>query len=281
MAGRGRATRRGAAILLVLLGAAGPPAAAQSVTLEIRPRVGDTLRMRLDQRVEMTGTAQMNGADSTVTTTTVMRVFAHSIVKLADESGTTMLAVTDSVAMTDSAGRPLPAAEQARRRLQGTPVSLHVAPDGGTKVVEAAGSAVAPELRGLFAQMPATLPRAAVSVGDVWSRTMDIPGGGPGGRRVGTMAATFRLDSLTRGGDVAHISMRGSLSRDGAGEAPEGVKVVQTGIVAGTMAIDRRRGWMTDVRTTLTVHSVLTRPGGRGGAPMKVRMKVTQWLRAM
>jgi len=280
MAGRGRPARRIGAMVMVLLCAARAPVAAQAVLLEIRPRVGDTLRMRLDQRVEMTGTARMHGADSTVTTTTVMRVFAHSIVKLADESGTTMLAVTDSVAMTDSAGRPLASAEQSRRSLQGRPVSLHVAPDGGTKVVEA-GSPVAPELRGLFAQMPATLPRAAVSVGDVWSRTMDIPGGAAGGRRVGTMVATFRLDSLTHGGDVAHISLRGSLSRDGAGEPPQGVKVVQSGIITGTMAIDRRRGWMTDARTTLLVHSVLTPPPGRGGEPMKVRMKVTQWLRAM
>jgi hypothetical protein len=280
MAGRGWAAGCVAAVtLLMLLCAAGTPAAAQPVLLQIRPRVGDTLRMRLDQRVEMTGTARMHGTDSTVTSTTVMRVVAHSIVKRADESGTTMLAVTDSVLITDSAGRPLAKAEQARRSLQGRHVSLHVAPDGGTKVVDE-GDQLAPELRGLFAQMPATLPRSAVSVGDVWTRTMDIPGA-RGAHRTGGLAATFRLDSLTRGGDLAHVSMRGSLSRDGPGEAPRGVKVVQAGIVVGTMAIDRRRGWMTDVRTTLTVHSVVTPPGNPTAEPMKVRMKVTQWLRAM
>jgi hypothetical protein len=237
--------------------------------------------MRLDQRVEMTGTARMRGVDSTVTSTTVTRVFAHSIVKLADESGTTMLAVTDSVLVTDGAGRPLAAAEQERRALQGRHVRLHVAPDGGTKLVPD-GRDLSPELTGLFAQMPATLPRSAVALGDVWSRKMDIPAAGHrGAAGAGALTATFRLDSLTRGGDIAHISMRGSLSRDGAGEAPRGMKVVQTGIVVGTMAVDRRRGWMTDARTTLTVHSVVTPPTGHDAEPMKVRMKVTQWLRAM
>jgi hypothetical protein len=38
---------------------------------------------------------------------------------------------------------------------------------------------------------------------------------------------------------------------------------------------------MTDARTTLTVRSTVAPRPGTGARPMKVRMKVTQWLRAL
>ena len=39
---------------------------AQSVLLQIRPQLGDTLRMHLSQTVEMTGTNKSRGRDSTI-----------------------------------------------------------------------------------------------------------------------------------------------------------------------------------------------------------------------
>jgi hypothetical protein len=267
---------------LALILAAAPAASSQSVLLQMRPRLGDTLRMRLDQRVEMTGTTRMHGADSTVRATTVTRVLAHSVVKSSDPAGTTMVAITDSVFITGEGGRPLPQGEHLRRTLQGRRVHLRVAPDGATEVM-AEGDALAPELRALFAQMPATLPRTPVAVGDTWTRTMDLPGPAAGGARsASALTATFRLDSLSRRGQLAHLSMRGALSRRaGAAELPEGMKYEMAGLVSGTIAVDRRRGWMTDARTTLTVNSTVTLPRGAGAEPMKVHMKVTQWLRAM
>jgi hypothetical protein len=129
------------------------------------------------------------------------------------------------------------------------------------------------------------LPRAPVAVGESWTRTMELPGGGAAPGRVGRgggLVAIFRLDSLTRNGELAHISLRGTLARDGApDEFPHGLSFAMTGAVVGTMVVDRRRGWMTDARTTLTVRSTVAPRPGTGARPMKVRMKVTQWLRAL
>jgi hypothetical protein len=248
--------------------------------------VGDTLRMRLDQQVEMTGTMQVPSGDTTVTRVNVTRVVAHSVVEGRDSAGTTMLAVTDSVFVADGASAT-PAGdgphESPLRALEGRRVQLRVAPDGATRVV-GGDDALGPELSALFAQMPATLPRGAVAVGDTWVRTMAIPSSAaqPGAPSAGSLTATFRLDSTSRHGEVAHISMRGALTRSGASrELPKGGQLSMTGSVGGTLALDRRRGWLTDSRTTLTVHSVVTPPSGSAAKPMHVRMKVTQWLRAM
>lgn len=278
------AARLLAAVLAGLLLAG--PLAAQSTLLQIRPRVGDTLRMRLDQQVEMSGVTRVGDVDSTVTVTTRTRVLAHSVVEKSDAEGTTMLAITDSVIVSSAKGdRPI-LAEQARPGLQGQRVQLRVAPDGGTQVM--GGDELAPELRAAFAQMPAMLPRTPVAVGESWTRKMALPGGGGGGgapgraARGGALVAVFRLDSLTRNGELAHVSLRGTLARDGApDEFPHGLSFAMTGAVIGTMVVDRRRGWMTDARTTLTVLSTVAPRPGTGARPMKVRMKVTQWLRAM
>jgi len=242
--------------------------------------------MRLDQQVEMSGTSRVGSVDSTVTVITVTRVLAHSVVERRDSAGTRMLAVTDSVLVSGAAkdgrlnGTPAPTAVGG---LQGRRVQLRVAPDGATEVLAEEGDRLTPELRALFAQMPATLPRGVVTVGDTWVRKMDIPTAGqPGAPSAGRLKATFRLDSLTRGGELAHISMRGQLSRQRAQpDLPDGLQFTMTGFVIGTMAFDRRRGWLTDARTTLTVQSLVTPPAGHAASPMRVRMKVTQWLRAM
>ena len=241
--------------------------------------------MRLDQQVEMSGTSRVGKADSTVTLVTVTRVLAHSVVERHDSTGTRMLAVTDSVLVTDTNGASVPdgAVATPLRGLQGRRVRLRVAPDGATEVMADAGDALTPELRSLFAQMPATLPRGPVGVGDRWTRKMEIPAAGqPGGPSAGVLKAIFRLDSLTRDGELAHISMHGELSRPGAPrDPPDGLQFTMTGLVVGTMAFDRRRGWLTDAHTTLTVQSLVTPPAGHAASPMRVRMKVTQWLRAM
>jgi len=49
-------------------------AGAQAVLLQIRPRVGDTLHLRLDQQTELTG-MRRPGSTSTTTMTTTMRVY--------------------------------------------------------------------------------------------------------------------------------------------------------------------------------------------------------------
>jgi hypothetical protein len=62
---------------------------------------------------------------------------------------------------------------------------------------------------------------------------------------------------------------------------PPGARFVTSSVLTGTMQVDRRRGWMTDSRTTVAVHSVATPPPGSTAQPVHFRMKITQWLRAV
>jgi hypothetical protein len=97
--------------------------------------------------------------------------------------------------------------------------------------------------------------------------------------------ATFRLDSLGRNGDIAYISLRGTMSRiNTPGAAPAGPGYGTSGQLAGTIQIDRRLGWITDSRSSIIVKStIMPAPNQRGEAmePMRVRTKITQWIRAM
>jgi hypothetical protein len=270
----------GTAAALALLAA---PAAAQAVRLELHPRAGDTLRMRLTQQVEMTGTMRVGVVDSTSTVVTTLRALTHSVVERSDASGTVLVTTTDSVDVTSTGGhtgrRGAGLAARARRALQGRAVRLRVARDGTTAVVSREG--LSPELQAFFSQMPATLPSGPVAVGDRWTRTMDVPapGGAPGA--AGGVSATFRLDSLSRGGSLAHLSMRGVISRPPAAGAAATVGVAGAGEIVGALVVDRRRGWLSDARTTLTVRSTLTPTGDRAGAPLHFRMRVDEWLRAV
>jgi hypothetical protein len=76
----------------------------------------------------------------------------------------------------------------------------------------------------------------------------------------GALKATFRLDSISRTGDLAYVSLRGTLRRDSP-------PTVTTGLVTGTLVVDRQRGWLTDSRATIHVTS---------GA---MQMMISEWLR--
>ena len=258
------------------------PAAAQPVLLQIRPRMGDTLRMRLDQRVETAGTAKMGDADSTMTMVTQLQVFTHAVALSGDGAGTVMQAVTDSI-LVSSTGLGSSKLGPYRRMSQGARLRLRVAPDGAIDVLDDPDG-VAGQMRAVFSQMPTTLPRTPIEVGDTWLRTMVIPlTTGPGARGAGTLRAIFRLDSLSRSGDLAYLTVTGTIGRpDGAVEPDWGGQISEVaGSVAGTIIVDRRRGWMTDTRATITLRSLVTPPGGALGRPVRFKMTITQWLRAL
>ena len=277
--------RRGTAAVAAAVGllALAAPAGAQSVVLQLRPRVGDTLRMRLTQRVEMTGTMRVGVVDSTATVVTTLRALTHTVVERNDGDGTVLVTTADSVDVTSTGGqrgRGGALGGRARRALEGRGVRLRVARDGSTEVLSDA--TLSPDLAAFFSQMPATLPRGAVAVGERWSRTMDMPAPGrqPGGR--GAVSATFRLDSLSRGGALAHVSMRGVVTRrDAEAHSGAGMRVAGDGEVVGAIVVDQRRGWLSDARTTLTVRSVVTPLRGHGGPPMRFQMRVQEWLTAV
>lgn len=267
---RSRLTLLAGAVLL----AAPRLAAGQGVLLELRPRVNDTLRLRLDQEVEVVASMKVGGQDSTVTMQQQVTAHSRSIVERADGRGATVVAITDSALVREGRGKP------PRRTMRGTRVSLHIAPDGLTRVLDP-GGALTPEASAMVAGMPATLPRHAIEIGDTWQHTALVPiPGQPEGAGGGRLEATFRLDSLSRYGDVAYVSVRGTLSRPKGGvKLPQGLTFESAGTVLGALQVDRRRGWLTSVRAVIDVKSMLSPPAG--GAAMHVRTRVTQWLRAV
>lgn len=268
------------ASLIVALLVFAPAAFGQPVLLQIRPHIGDTLRMHLSQTVEMTGTTRGNRRDTTSMTTSI-EVFTRAIAEQYTSSGTLMQTITDSVAMTPASAASL--ADLKRRAMQARPVLLRVSADGGMEMVDDGDPNS--ELRHLFGEMPAVLTRSPVAIGEKWTREMQIPLSSEPGA-VGSVRATFRLDSLGRNGDIAYISMRGTMSRiNTAGAAPAGPGYGTSGQLSGTLQIDRRLGWITDSKSSIIVQSTIeSAPDRRGdpkGAPMLVRTKITQWIRAM
>jgi hypothetical protein len=256
------------------------PARSQSVLLQIRPHIGDTLRMHLSQSVEMTGTTP-GGRHDTSSMTTSIEVFTRAIAVQWTSTGTLMQTITDSVAMNPSS--PASLEDLRRRALQAKPVRLRVSTDGAMEMVDDGDPNS--ELRHLFGEMPAMLARNAVAVGEKWTLEMQIPLSSEPGA-VGSVRATFRLDSLGRNGDIAYISMRGTMSRiNTLGTAPAGPGYGTSGQLSGTIQIDRRLGWITDSKSSIITRStIISEPTRRGDppmAPMQVRTKITQWIRAM
>jgi hypothetical protein len=69
------------------------------------------------------------------------------------------------------------------------------------------------------------------------------------------------------------------------GTLPAGPGYGTSGQLSGAIQIDRRLGWITDSKSSIIVRSSIasnrTRKGEPERAPMEVRTKITQWIRAM
>src|SRR5689334_23262358 len=76
-----------------LILAAGSTIDAQPVLLQIRPHVGDTIAVQLEQRLEITTGA----GESMRRMTTVTQVFSHAIVNRTTSHGAEVTALTDSI----------------------------------------------------------------------------------------------------------------------------------------------------------------------------------------
>ncbi len=273
-------SRAGAALFAALALLPGP--AASQVLLQIRPHIGDTLRMHLSQTVEMTGTTPGSARnDPSRSMTTTIEIYTRAIAKQWTAGGTLMQTITDSVSMTPSTAASL--ADLKRRVSREGPTWIRVSGDGAVEVVDDGDRSG--ELRHLFGEMPAMLSRAVVAVGEKWTREMQIPLSGEPGA-MGTVRATFQLDSLSRTGDLAFISMKGTLSRVSLpGVVAPSAAYDASGTLTGTIQIDRRLGWITDSRSTIVVRSNVVAAAARKGevqrGPMLVRTRITQWIRAV
>jgi hypothetical protein len=288
-----------------LAGAQRAPARAPTpdgVHLTVRPRVGDTLRLQVEQTVEMhgrrvsgatpgvspvppgkRGTAQepMYGprAGWTNSRMTRLQLYAHSLVEASDLSVTTLLATTDSITMwagvpgDDLEPQAMAVPDDARQ------VRVRVTPDGAMRLSDPPPGASA--LGTTLSSVPGLLPVGPVTVGSVWTRDMALPSLPLSGFRAdGVVQAQLRLDSLTRGGRDAWISITGMLRRDGAArELPAGTRIVTAGTIRGMMHVDRERAWIVDARTTLDVQSEVA-PGPAGtGTPMLLDLRIVQQVR--
>ena len=274
--------RRSLAACTLAIGALLPAlASAQPVLLETRPAVGDTVHLRMEQTVEMKGTARVGQRDSSMTMTTRMAIVARAIVLGKDSSSTRVVTVTDSVVVSGPEGTPNASLEQSRRALEGSRVETRLLPDGSSEIVADAGD-LTNDLRSLMAQMPSTLPRTPVQVGERWSRVVTVPVQGQGGvARTASLKTTFRFDSLSRNREVAHISLTGELSRTAEDSAKGGPGLEMTGTIRGGMTVDRKRGWMTDSRAVITLKSVVPPPAGSKAHPMHFNLTITQRMRAL
>lgn len=278
----------GAVTVAGAIGAFGRPATAQGVVspvvLQLRPRPGDLLRLRLDQTIEMGVSERGSGEDTTATDVTSLVMLARLSVESADLNGATVMAVADSVRIESSGSYQSDVLRQAKL-LQGQRFRFRVAPDGSTTVAGADAWA-GPAVGSLLSQLPATLPAEPIAPGTTWNRSVDIPlAAAPDGKANATLTATFRFDSLSRSGEFAFLSMKGRLVRSGPMQKPATGGVtegfVQTsGNVTATLMLDRRRGWIADARTVIALRSLVT-GRGKDSPPLRVRMKITQWMRVM
>ena len=259
---------------------AGGVARAQTITLEIKPHPGDTIRMRLDQQSEMSGVRRTESGESSALVVNGMRMFSRAIVENAPGPGTTVLAVTDSVLMSTSDDRSRSAVLQAEQQLRGQRVRFRVFPDG---TVGLAGTIGKPprDVAQVVSLMPAAFPRAPIKVGESWMRDMPLPAGDQLGAQIsGKLHVTFRLDSLTHSGEWAFVSMRGEMEpATGPGAAEE--STLERGYVNGTMLVDRRRGWLTESWFNIVVNSTATPPASSGVLSMRMQMRITQHMHAL
>jgi hypothetical protein len=266
-------SRLSAAVALCLSTAAG----AQSVSLRIHPRAGDTLHTRLEQRMEVSS-ADEDGDPRGKPIATSVVIDSRTIVQSSLATSTVVLTIVDSADMhtTDVHGADQIAA--AERMLRGQRLLLQLAVDGSVENArDAGGRPVSRDFADAMSAMPAVFPRYPVHVGDRWTREMPLPSSGPlGARGMGYVNARFRLDSLSRDARVAFVSMQGDIK---PASTSDGVQL--TGAISGTMRVDRDRGWMTDSQFTVLLRSLVTPPPGTGRSPMRFITRVTQRLRTM
>ena len=263
-----------AVTLFAALGVGAPATvAAQRYLLQLKPRVGDTLRMELEEQREHTGTTKFGGNDSSRTTSMRLRIFSRAIVDGKLRSAVTVLAIIDSVSLftTDQHGTPAAGGQRMRFRLS---------EDGTMRVLDgdAGANRAASEL---VALMPAALPTSPVAVGETWTRSIPMVVARSSADE-GAVRALFRLDSVSRDEQVAYISMRGEMRRDSVPAGPpRGTRMNLSGTVNGAMLLDRGRGWITESRFSVVLRTTTIPAASAGTLPVRFLTRITQRMRTL
>jgi hypothetical protein len=245
---------------------------AQSVLLQVRPRVGDTLAIRMDQSVEMIGTTR---GDTTRSLAMETAVFTRAVPLRRLRESTVVLGMADSVVML-----PKVQGGTARtRKFGGRSTQMLIQTNGGVDILQE--GARGDDLREFFGQMPAMFPDDPVFVRSKWTRELNVPLTDDA-HGTGWVRTTFTLDSLGKHREVAFISLKGILSherlKDDTGERDA------SGTITGTLQLDRRLGWIIDSKVTIVLESVVrSAAAGRtqgASSAMQVRTRIVQRVRA-
>lgn len=269
---------RTAAALMILAGAV-RTASGQGVMLQIKPHVGDTIRMRLDQESEMTGVRRTGSGESSAMVLTTMTMFSRAIVEGASVDGITVLAVTDSVLVSTTDDRSRGETLQQQAQMRGQQMRFRVLPDGSVSMLQADGAPR--EVAQVVSLMPATFPKMPIAIGATWAREMLLPVGTQLGAQVSAkVQVKFRLDSLTRNGRLACVSMRGDM-RPATGPGAASGAVLDKGLVNGTMLLDQRRGWLKESWFNIVVSSSLKPAASTNEQPIRMQMRITQHMRTL
>lgn len=262
-----------------------PRTSARTVHLHVAPEAGDVLAVAVRQTIEMGAgvgnTTTGPRRDAMPHRVTVTEYYARSTVERADDGVTMLSTVTDSLFV--HVGQAGAALLRQRVPVNSTarPTRLRVHEDGAMTVVDGPTSTAtnAGAINAALSAMPPMLPDRAVAVGETWEREIALP---PlpfvTHRADGAVHTVFRLDSVTRGGRDAWVSVHGSLRRDGAvRDLPAGTRVIAAGSMEGTLHLDRVRGWITDAQTVIVLQSELV--GNADAAPTPAPgIRITQRL---
>jgi hypothetical protein len=202
---------------------------------------------------------------------------SRAIVLAADAQSALILALTDSVWVESNDEHARGLAEQAKRGMEGRQVKLRVAPDGTMGLTDG-DRVVARDVKDMVSIMPGSFPRQPLAVGDTWMREMPIPGSAqmnlPAG---GKVRARFRLDSLSRGGELAWVSMRGTFEPASVSQKDDAA----AGSVNGTLVVNRKRGWLSESRFVIQMRSTVPMPASDGRRPLRFQTRITQVMRVL
>ena len=269
---------RAVAALMILSGAV-PAASGQGVLLQIKPRVGDTIPMRLDQESEMTGVRRTGTGEASAMVLTTMTMFSRAIIEGIAGDAITVLAVTDSVLVSTTDDRTRGETLQQQAQMRGQQMRFRVLPDGSVTMLQADGAPR--EVAQVVALMPATFPKMPIPVGQTWTREMSLPVGTQLGAQVSAkVQVKFRLDSVTKKGRLACVSMRGDM-RPATGPGAASGAVLEKGLVSGTMLMDQRRGWLKESWFNIVVSSTLKPAASTNDQPIRMQMRITQHMRTV
>lgn len=250
------------------------------VVLQVKPHLGDTLRMRLDQESAMTGVRRTSTGESSAMVINTMKMFSRAIVEGSAENGTTLLAVTDSLILSTTDASSRASTARAAQQMRGQRLRFRVSPDGTVSMAESNDGA-SREVAQVVSLMPPAFPKGPIKVGESWIREMALPVGSQLGAQLsGKLHVTFRLDSLTHGREWAFVSMRGEVEPATGPGAAFGA-TLEKGLVNGTMLVDQRRGWLTESWFNILVSSTMNSPAVSGILSMHMQMRITQHMHTM